>query len=174
MTSRALDRPGRAESMPLIGYSAARQRLPRSAYDEAADSEGGIRAHYTDVLEILHQVAVDELAQRAEALTGTHRSKGITFDLEGEERIFPLDLVPRILDGPDWRLVQMGVAQRVRALEAFLADVYGEGRVVRDGIVPAAVVTRSPQFARAGHGLRPPNGGRLHLSGNGTAPREEG
>ena len=174
MTSPALDRPGRAESVPLIGYSAARQRLPRSAYDEAADSEGGIRAHYADVLEILHKLSVDELAQRAEALTGTHRSKGITFDLEGEERIFPLDLVPRILDEPDWRLVQTGVAQRVRALEAFLADVYGEGRVVRDGIVPAAVITSSPQFARAVHGLVPPNGVRVHVSGIDIVRDEEG
>src|SRR5258708_14996504 len=126
MTSPALDRPGRAESVPLIGYSAARQRLPRSVYDEAADSDGGIRAHYADVLEILHKLSVDELAQRAEALTGTHRSKGITFDLEGEERIFPLDLVPRILDEPDWRLVQTGVARPGRPLAAFLRDVHRE------------------------------------------------
>ena len=174
MTSPALDRPGRAESAPLIGYGAARQRLPRSAYDEAADSDGGIRAHYVDVLEILQKLSADELAQRAEALTGTHRSKGITFDLEGEERIFPLDLVPRILDEPDWRLVQTGVAQRVRALEAFLADVYGEGRVVRDGIVPAAVITSSPQFARAVHGLVPPSGVRIHVSGIDIVRDEEG
>src|ERR1700680_5228890 len=98
MTSPALDRPGRAESVPLIGYSAARQRLPRSVYDEAADSEGGIRAHYADVLEILHKLSVDELAQRAEALTGTHRSKGITFDLEGEGGNILLPLRPARLD----------------------------------------------------------------------------
>jgi len=57
------------KSVPLIGlYSAARQRLPRSAYDEAADSEGGIRAHYADVLEILHKLSADELAQAGRGL----------------------------------------------------------------------------------------------------------
>lgn len=137
-------------------------------------SGGGIRSHYSRVLESLQEMSAEGLAQRAEALAGTHRSKGITFDLEGEERIFPLDFVPRILDEPDWRLVQLGVAQRVRALEAFLADIYGAGLIVQEGITPAAIITSSPQFARAAHGFSPPNGVRIHVSGIDIVRDEEG
>jgi uncharacterized circularly permuted ATP-grasp superfamily protein len=165
MSTPALDRASRAARGPLAGYAAARKRLPHPARDEAVDSGGDVRAHYADVLGTLRTMSAEELAQRAEALTGTHRSKGITFDLEGEERIFPLDLVPRILDEQDWQLVQTGVAQRVLALEAFLADVYGPGRIVQDGIIPAAVITTSPEFARAVQGFAPPNGVRVHVSG---------
>ena len=165
MAGPALERPSRAAGGPLAGYRSACQRLPHVAYDEAMSSGGRIRSHYGHVLESLREMSAEGLAQRAEALTGAHRSKGITFDLEGEERIFPLDLVPRILDEPDWRLVQTGVAQRVRALEAFLADIYGAGRVVQEGIIPAAVITSSPQFTRAAHGFSPPNGVRIHVSG---------
>lgn len=181
MTSPALEQPSRAAygplagyNGPLAGYGSARRRLPHPARDEAVDSGGGIRAHYADVLQTLRTMPADELAQRAEALTGTHRSKGITFDLEGEERIFPLDLVPRVLDESDWRLVSTGVAQRVQALEAFLADIYGAGRVVQDGVVPAAVITSSPDFARAAQGFSPPNGVRIHVSGIDIVSDREG
>ena len=174
MAGPALERPGCAAGGPLAGYGNARQRLPHAAYDEAMDSGGGIRSQYVPVLERLQTLSSNGLAQRAEALTGAHRSKGITFDLEGEERIFPLDLVPRILDEADWRLVQTGVAQRVRALEAFLADIYGAGRVVQEGVIPAAVITSSPQFTRAAHGFSPPNGVRIHVSGIDIVRDEDG
>jgi uncharacterized circularly permuted ATP-grasp superfamily protein len=174
MAGTALERPSRPAGGPLAGYASARQRLPHAAYDEAMDSGGGIRPHYSPVLEWLKTLSSNGLAQRAEALTGAHRSKGITFDLEGEERIFPLDLVPRILDERDWRLVQTGVAQRVRALEALLADIYGAGRVVQEGVIPAAVITSSPQFTRAAHGFSPPNGVRIHVSGIDIVRDEDG
>jgi uncharacterized circularly permuted ATP-grasp superfamily protein len=159
---------------PLAGYRGARRRLQYAAYDEAAEPGGGIRSHYVTVLDTLRALSQEGLAQRAEALAGAHRSQGITFDLEGEERIFPLDLVPRILDERDWRLVQSGVAQRVRALEAFLADVYGGWRAVEAGVIPASVITSSPQFARAAHGFSPPNGVRIHVSGIDIVRDEEG
>jgi uncharacterized circularly permuted ATP-grasp superfamily protein len=174
MPSPALDRPSRPAGGPLAGYDGARQRLPYAAYDETVDAGGGIRSQYVPVLQTLQTLSAEGLAQRAEALAGAHRSKGITFDLEGEERIFPLDLVPRILGDPDWRLVQTGVAQRVRALEAFLADVYGAGRIVQAGVIPAAVITSSPQFARAVHGFSPPNGVRVHVSGIDIVRDEDG
>jgi len=174
MPSPALDRPSRPAGGPLAGYGGACQRLPYAAYDETVDPGGGIRSQYVPVLQTLQTLSAEGLAQRAEALAGAHRSKGITFDLEGEERIFPLDLVPRILGDADWRLVQTGVAQRVRALEAFLADVYGAGRIMRAGVIPAAVITSSPQFARAVHGFSPPNGVRVHVSGIDIVRDEDG
>ena len=84
---------------------------------------------------------------RSAATPGTARSTtpGITFQLSGEERPFPLDLVPRILPADEWATIEAGVRQRVLALEAFLADVYGPGRILRDGVVPRRlVVTLDP------------------------------
>src|SRR4051812_46941651 len=60
--------------------------------------------------------------------------RGVTYDFAGEERPFPLDLIPRVIDAVEWDLVARGVRQRVKALEAFLADVYGAGRVFADGV----------------------------------------
>jgi uncharacterized circularly permuted ATP-grasp superfamily protein len=100
--------------------------------------------------------------------------QGVTFDLDGEERPFPLDVVPRIFTESEWSLVARGVAQRVRALEHFLADIYGAARIVSDGLVPHEVVTSSPGFVRAAFGLTPPNNVRIHVAGIDVIRDEDG
>ena len=107
----------------------------------------------------------DEVRARAEYLKSTYLDQGVTFDIGGEERPFPLDIVPRVLLADEWAEVEAGVAQRVRALEAFLADVYGEGRVFRDGVIPRKVIVTSPHYHRVMAGVRPPNGVRCHVAG---------
>ncbi|MEZ5089836.1 MAG: circularly permuted type 2 ATP-grasp protein [Micropruina sp.] len=102
---------------------------------------------------------------RADYLKSTYLDQGVTFDIGGEERPFPLDIVPRILLADEWSVVEAGVAQRVRALEAFLADVYSDGKVFDDGVIPRRVVASSPHFHRVMHGVVPPNGVRVHVSG---------
>jgi hypothetical protein len=71
--------------------------------------------------------------------------RGVTYDFAGEERPFPLDLIPRVIDAVEWDLVARGVRQRVKALEAFLADVYGAGRVFADGVMPWRLIYTSPR-----------------------------
>jgi uncharacterized circularly permuted ATP-grasp superfamily protein len=100
--------------------------------------------------------------------------QGVTFDLDGEERPFPLDVMPRILTATQWSTIADGVAQRVRALEAFLEDVYNSGRILDDGIVPYEVVVSSPGFLRAVHGFNPPNRVRIHVAGIDVVRDEEG
>src|SRR3954463_11502616 len=96
--------------------------------------------------------------------------QGITFDATGEDgpvrdRPFPLDLVPRILPADEWAGIKRGLAQRIRALNRFVDDVYHEREIVREGIVPWELgVTRSP-FARSVHGIRPPGGVYCHVAG---------
>ena len=87
------------------------------------------------------------------------------FDHAGEERPFPLDVVPRVVSSADWDIIEPGVAQRVRAVEAFLDDVYGSQRCVSDGIVPRRLITSSQHFRRAAAGIHPPGGVRVHVSG---------
>lgn len=93
------------------------------------------------------------------------RDRGVTFSFSGEERPLPLDPVPRIIEASDWALVQAGVVQRIRALEAFLADVYGRAQILNDRIVPTAVVTTSKYFHRAAWDLHVPGGVRVHVGG---------
>jgi uncharacterized circularly permuted ATP-grasp superfamily protein len=83
----------------------------------------------------------------------------------GGERAMPTDLIPRVIPAAEWDLVALGVKQRVLALEAFLADVYGPGRVFDDGVVPWRLIFTSDKFRREVAGFRPPNGVRCHVSG---------
>ena len=79
----------------------------------------------------------------------------MTFDVGGVERPFPLDVVPRVIPADDWDIIDSGVAQRIRALEAFLADVYSDGRVITDGVIPRQLVTSSSHYHRAVWGIQP-------------------
>jgi uncharacterized circularly permuted ATP-grasp superfamily protein len=83
----------------------------------------------------------------------------------GEERVTPADLIPWVVDGAEWRLVADGVRQRVRVLEAFLADAYGAGRAFEDGVIPWSLLFTSENFRREVAGLQPPNGVRVHVAG---------
>jgi uncharacterized circularly permuted ATP-grasp superfamily protein len=100
--------------------------------------------------------------------------QGVTFNIDGEERPFPLDVLPRIFSGAEWTQISEGVSQRIRALEAFLDDVYNSGRILSDGVVPHEVVTSSPGFLRAVHGVNPTNGVRIHVAGIDVVRDEDG
>ena len=102
---------------------------------------------------------------RAETLARSYLDQGVTFDIAGEERPFPLDVVPRVISAEEWSEVEVGVAQRVRALEAFLADVYGKNEAVNAGIVPWKTIASSADFRRVAAGIHPSNGVRIHVSG---------
>jgi uncharacterized circularly permuted ATP-grasp superfamily protein len=146
----------------------------RNAYEEVLEKGGTPRADYTDVIDALSQLSPEDISSRAQRLARAFMDQGVTFDLDGEERPFPLDVVPRIFSEADWAQVERGVAQRVQALEAFLADVYNGGRILADGVVPPHVVTSSPGFLRAVHGVNPPNGVRIHVAGIDVIRDEEG
>ncbi|MFI1913489.1 circularly permuted type 2 ATP-grasp protein [Nocardia sp. NPDC020380] len=135
------------------------------AYDEMFDTSGRIRAPYRGIFNALAVIDAEELAARAEALARAFVDQGITFSLSGQERPFPLDLVPRVIAATEWTKLERGIKQRVRALEAFLADVYGEQTILRDGVIPKRLVTSCAHFHREAAGLVPPNGVRIHVAG---------
>ena len=137
----------------------------RTAYDEMFDRFGRPREVYAGVHDTLRPQTTADLASRVDSLSRAYRDRGVTFALSGEERPFPLDLVPRIIAAPEWARLEAGIKQRVRALEAFLADVYGAGEVFNDRVVPRSLVTSSAHFHRQVHGLEPPGGVRIHVSG---------
>jgi uncharacterized circularly permuted ATP-grasp superfamily protein len=156
------------------GYGAGSRGLTQTAFDEMVGHDGATRSPYLSVASSLSQMGPEDVSARASRLARAFMDQGVTFDLDGEERPFPLDVVPRIFTAAEWRQVSDGVAQRVRALEVFLADVYGAARIVSDGVIPHEVVTSSPGFVRAAFGLNPANGVRIHVAGIDVIRDEEG
>lgn len=134
-------------------------------WDEMFDDDGNPRAPYSEIHEALSAMTKDELRGRADALARSYLAQGVTFDFAGEERPFPLDAVPRVITAEEWQHVEAGVKQRVHALEAFLADMYGPQRAVEDGIIPASLISSSTHFHRQAAGIAGANGVRIHVSG---------
>jgi uncharacterized circularly permuted ATP-grasp superfamily protein len=135
------------------------------SFDELFAGPGDPRSHYAALYAVLGTLSDEEYSARCHTRDNAFRDQGVTFSFSGEERPFPLDLVPRIIPADEWTTIEAGVAQRVRALEAFLADIYSSAHVVADGIVPRRLVVTSSQFRRQAAGVRPPNGVRIHVAG---------
>jgi glutamate---cysteine ligase / carboxylate-amine ligase len=138
----------RAVTEMLAGYDAS--------CDEAIVFDGSARGPYGMVLTALDRIGADGLRDRERQRDEVQRGLGMTFHLEDEEdRLFPFDLVPRVVAAEDWEFLRTGLTQRVRALEAFLQDAYGERAAVQDGVVPAWAIDDSPGLHRAGYRVPP-------------------
>ncbi|WGI31486.1 circularly permuted type 2 ATP-grasp protein [Mycolicibacterium aubagnense] len=135
------------------------------AYDEMFDADGAVRGLYKGVFAELAPSDASELAARSEALGRAFTDQGITFSLSGQERPFPLDLVPRVISAAEWSKLEKGIKQRVKALEMYLDDVYGDQEILRDGVIPRRLVTSCEHFHREAAGIVPPNGVRIHVAG---------
>src|SRR6476469_9209525 len=110
------------------------------AWDEMFEAPSQPRPAYERLYEALQALSPSDFDARCVVRDRSFRDQGITFSLSGEERPFPLDLVPRLIAPSEWAEITRGVIQRVHALEAFLADVYGLGTVFDAGIIPRALV----------------------------------
>ena len=136
------------------GYGATTVvRRGAPAWDEMFAGEGSARQSYREIHAALQRMTTQELRGRTEALESSYLAQGVTFDFAGEERPFPLDALPRVIEQAEWVTVEAGVKQRVRALQAFLADVYGEQQAVRDGVIPARLISSSTHFHREAAGI---------------------
>jgi uncharacterized circularly permuted ATP-grasp superfamily protein len=166
-------RPAPAATL-LAEYRRARSAGDSGSWDEAVAAGGRPRPAYADLLHAVGGLSADEMAARADLLANAYADQGVTFSFSGEERPFPLDPIPRVIDAQEWDEVERGVQQRVKALEAFLADLYLRGEVLADGIVPRHVVMTSRHFHRAAYGIRPVRGVRIHVSGIDLIRDEQG
>src|SRR5258708_15377884 len=144
------------------------------AWDEMFAAPGKPRAAYDALVSVLQPMDPGELRFRADQLARVFTDRGVTFDYAGEERAMPTDLIPRVVEAAEWELVSRGVRQRVKALEGFLADVYGPGNCFDDGVVPWRLVFTSDRFRREVAGFDPPNGVRVHVAGIDLIRDEQG
>ena len=139
-----------------------------SFYDEMFDANGP-RPHYANLCRTLGNLTASEFRARCELADLTLISQGITFtvygDNRGVEKPFPIDLVPRIIPPDEWRHVEKGLAQRVRALNLFLHDVYHEGKILKDGVVPRELIVNAPNFRRSFIGADVPGDIYVHICG---------
>ncbi|MDJ0868769.1 MAG: circularly permuted type 2 ATP-grasp protein [Myxococcota bacterium] len=140
--------------------------------------DGGPRASCAELATYLAEVGLPglEAVQRDAELSLLNQ--GITFtvyaDERGTEKIFPLDVIPRIVTARSWARLEAGLSQRLRALNLFLRDLYGDQRILRDGVVPTDLVVNSPHFCRAMVGARAPGGVFVHVSGTDLIEDENG
>ncbi len=149
-------------------------RSGADAYDEMFDEKARPRTSYREIYSTLAKMTQDELRGRTEALGASYLAQGVTFDFAGEERPFPLDAVPRVIPQAEWTTVEKGIKQRVKALELLLDDVYGKQEMVRDGVIPASLITSSTHFHREAAGIRSANGVRIQVSGIDLIRDEQG
>lgn len=136
------------------------------AFDEALLSDGQPRPSHAPLLQVLSELGPDELRARASLLAQKTREAGVLFrptDAK-EAQAFPIDIAPRVLSGEEWSRLEGGTAQRARALDAFLRDVYGPGAIIKDGILPSWLVDAAPGRRDAGR-LFPAAARRTQVSG---------
>ncbi|HLL80659.1 MAG TPA: circularly permuted type 2 ATP-grasp protein, partial [Ktedonobacteraceae bacterium] len=131
------------------------------AFDEMLDVEGRPRPHYQELYHRLLEMPPETLYQRQQAANTAFLNQGITFTVygeeEGTERIWPYDLLPRIITGAEWETIEKGLTQRIRALNLFLKDVYFEQRILADGVVPRWLVYSCKHFRREMRGVYVPH-----------------
>ncbi|MEU4242273.1 carboxylate--amine ligase/circularly permuted type 2 ATP-grasp protein [Actinoplanes sp. NPDC026619] len=133
------------------------QTIPAGLFPYAVDGDeafdgGDVSPAYAGILNVLNALGSGGLRRREDVRDDEQRARGNTFSVAGEAatRLFPFDLVPRIVPADDWTRLSAGLVQRVRALDRFVTDVYGERAVVRDGIVPEWVIDGSPELRPSG------------------------
>ena len=161
--------------------------LEPSVYDEMFLPDGAPRGHCEPLHEALTQLSAEELAAIQERVTRSFSDEGITFtvygDEEADERIIPIDCVPRVMSGAEWGYLEEGLTQRLKALNLFLDDVYGKSRIkdlygkpriVYDGVIPEDVIRECPQYREEMQGFSAPHGTWVSICGTDLVRTNDG
>jgi uncharacterized circularly permuted ATP-grasp superfamily protein len=142
---------------------------PGPFFDEMFEDPGRPRPHCAALAEQLASLSAEEFEERRQQVGQAFLNQGIGFTVYGQEdateRIFPFDLIPRVIPRAEWDVLERGVVQRVRALNLFLHDVYHEQRILSDRVIPAALVLGARHFRREMIGVDPPGGVYAHVAG---------
>lgn len=138
-------------------------------YDEVFDPNGQPRPGARLLVEKIESLDDGEFVRRQKAAERVLLEMGITFNVygneAGQEKIFPFDVFPRIVDANEWQTIEAGLKQRITTLNLFLDDIYGEQKILKDGIIPEDVITSATSFRKACIGLKPPRGIWCHITG---------
>jgi len=150
----------------------------RGFYDEMIASPGQPRALAQDMVKHLQELSSEEIRARQQAAEAAIVKMGITFTVYSEggniDRAWPFDIIPRIIAAKEWANTAAGLRQRVQALNLFIGDLYGEQRIVRDGVFPAELLANSSNFRRECIGIRPRHGVWAHICGSDLVRDDQG
>ena len=161
--------------------------LDSSIYDEMFLHNGEPREHCRQLYNVLSGITAEELSSIQERVTSSFQNEGITFtvygDAEADERIIPIDCIPRVMSGADWKQLEAGLTQRIKALNLFLDDVYGKShtqdiygqpRIVNEGLIPEDLIRDCPQYRTEMRGFSPPHGTWVSICGTDLVRTNDG
>ncbi len=138
-------------------------------FDEMFDGEGKVRPHYQRILERFSEMDTQTFERKRALAEKAYLNQGITFTIysgdEGTERIMPFDLVPRIIPADEWKLLERGLEQRLRALNLFLHDVYHDQRIIKEGIIPLEIISTAKHYRPELIGVDVPHDIYIHVCG---------
>jgi uncharacterized circularly permuted ATP-grasp superfamily protein len=151
---------------------------PGDFFDEMFSAEGQVRPHYSGLFERFQDLEPEEFQRRCSAVDAAFLRQGITFtvynDQQGTERIFPFDLMPRIIPAKEWATIEAGLTQRMIALNLFLKDIYSEQRIVKEKIVPMEDIVSAKHFRPEMMGIKVPHDIYIHICGSDLVRDREG
>ncbi|MBX9732969.1 MAG: circularly permuted type 2 ATP-grasp protein [Chitinophagaceae bacterium] len=137
-------------------------------WDEMKEGDH-IRLPYQSIFKALSKFSLDDLQIKHQLASELFMSQGITFtvysDNKGIERIFPYDIIPRIITAAEWKHVEEGIKQRLKALNLFLKDIYNEQQIIKDHIIPAHLIASCPHFTQQVFGIKVPHDIYVHIAG---------
>jgi uncharacterized circularly permuted ATP-grasp superfamily protein len=151
---------------------------PGDFFDEMFSAPGQVRPHYAALFERFQSLEPEEFEQRRAAVDAAFLRQGITFtvysDKQGTERIFPFDLIPRIIPNSEWRVIEAGLIQRMRALNMFLKDIYNDQRILKEKVIPAEEVLTAKHYRPEMVGVPVPKDIYIHICGSDMVRDREG
>lgn len=142
--------------------------LPKT-WDEMYNDSATFRSQYEEFIKYLEKTSPEKLTKKEDLSKQLFMSQGVTFtvynDNEGIEKIFPFDIVPRIITSDEWTKIESGIKQRLKALNLFIKDIYNEQFIIKDGIIPGELIYSCPNFLREMKGVKVPYDVYVHISG---------
>lgn len=142
---------------------------PENFYDELFLELGKPRSHCADLIRHMIELGMQQLEQQRQTAEIALFKLGVTFNVynddQGVEKIFPFDIIPRIIDGDEWSKLERGLKQRIQALNLFLNDAYGEQKIIKDGKIPLEIIHTASGFLKPCLGIKAPAGVWCHITG---------
>ncbi len=142
--------------------------LPKT-WDEMYRDNSEFRTQYEEFIKYLENTSPEKLTKKEDLSKQLFMSQGVTFtvynDNEGIEKIFPFDIVPRIITANEWAKIDLGIKQRLKALNLFIKDIYNDQFIIKDGIIPGELIYSNPSYLREMKGVKVPHDVYVHISG---------
>ena len=151
---------------------------PNGFFDEMLRAPGAPRDVVRAITDYLQSLSTEEIRSRQQAAEAAIVEMGITFTVYSEgsniDRAWPFDIIPRVVPAAEWARTEAGLKQRVRALNLFIGDIYGEQKIIKDGVFPVELLANSKNFRKECIGIKPPHGVWAHICGSDLIRDDQG